>query len=160
GTITDVDSGQPIAGAVVQFGGHDSGFAGSLAAVTDAKGRFDLKRLFPGTYPKVEASAIGFDSQVTTVTITGGADGIRKGKGKNDDDKQRVNFSLRRDFASFLGGGTIADFNGPDFTGFGCGPSGAIDQSETNGWGSTTDGDDGAPTGKATPKFVVVKLPV
>jgi len=70
-----------------------------------------------------------------------------------------VNFTVRRDWASIFGGGSITDFNGPDFSGFGCGPSSAIDQSEGNGWGSTTDGNDGASTGHVTPKFIVIRLP-
>ncbi|NUR75987.1 MAG: hypothetical protein HOQ28_06865, partial [Thermoleophilia bacterium] len=146
GTVTDADSGLPIPGIIVQFGGHNSGFTGTLAALTDSKGKYRIKHIVPGTYPKVSAAGAGFDPQVQTVTV-------------NSDDNPKVNFALRRDFAALSGGGTIAAFNGPDFTGFGCGPSSAIDQSETNGWGSTTDGDDGASTGKVTPKFVVVQLP-
>jgi len=67
------------------------------------------------------------------------------------------NWSIRRDWAALSGGGTVADFNGPDFTIFGCGPSGAIDQSLGTGWGSTTDIVGTPPT--ATPKFVTVRLP-
>jgi extracellular elastinolytic metalloproteinase len=161
GTVTDQDSGAPIAGLVVQFGGHDSGFTGTLAGITDATGRYSIRNIFPGTYPKVAAAGAGYDPQVQTVTVTGDdGHGKNRGKGKNNDDNGNVvNFALRRDFASLSGGGAISAFNGPDFTGFGCGPSSAIDQSETNGWGSTTDGDDGASTGKVTPKFAVVKLP-
>jgi hypothetical protein len=156
GTVTDADSGAGIPGIIVQFGGHNSGFTGTLAAVTDAKGKYEIRNIFPGTYPKVSASGAGFDPADQTVTVVG--DNDNKGQGKKDKQAD-VNFSLRRDFASLSGGGSIPDFNGPDFSDFGCGPTGAIDQSETNGWGSTTDGDDGAATGKVTPKFIVVQLP-
>jgi len=165
GTVTDVDSGQPIQGIIVQFGGHNSGFTGTLAAITDANGNYVIRNIFPGTYPKVSASGAGFDPQVQTVVVTsrkgGGDANDSRGKGKDKDQnkQQPVNFQLRRDWASLSGGGSISDFNGPDFTGFGCGPSSAIDQSETNGWGSTTDNDAGDSTGKVTPKFVVVQLP-
>ena len=184
GTVTDVDSGAGIQGIIVQFGGHNSGFTGTLAAITDENGRYEIRNIFPGTYPKVAASGAGFDPQVQSVTVLGrddededqgdhsgkGKGGDNHGKGKGDDNRGRgkhddknkqadVNFQLRRDWAALSGGGSIFDFNGPDFTGFGCGPSSAIDQSETNGWGSTTDGDDGTSTGKVTPKFIVVQLP-
>ena len=66
---------------------------------------------------------------------------------------------MRRDWASLGGGGSIADFTGPDYTDFGCGPTAAIDQSQASGWGSTTDNDAGDGTGLVTPKFIVVKLP-
>ena len=59
------------------------------------------------------------------------------------------NFSIRRDWATAGGGADITDFTGPDFTAFGCGPFGAIDQSLGTGWGSTSDG----------AKFIVIKLP-
>jgi extracellular elastinolytic metalloproteinase len=68
-------------------------------------------------------------------------------------------WTLRRDWAALGGGGEVTDFNGPDYTDFGCGPTGAIDQSLGNGWGSDTDVDATA-TGRVTPKFVVVRLPV
>jgi len=185
GTVTDVDSGAGIQGIIVQFGGHNSGFTGTLAAITDENGRYEIRNIFPGTYPKVAASGAGFDPQVQSVTVLGrndededdgdhsgkGKGGDNHGKGKADDHRGRgkhddknkqadVNFQLRRDWAALSGGGSIFKFNGPDFTGFGCGPSSAIDQSETNGWGSTTDGDDGTSTGKVTPKFIIVQLPV
>ena len=48
------------------------------------------------------------------------------------------NFELRRDWASASGGGSITAFDGPDYTPFGCGPIGAIDQSDGTGWGSDT----------------------
>jgi hypothetical protein len=146
GLVTDQDSGAPVKGIIVQFGGHNSGFTGTLAGLSDAAGKYEVRRIFAGTYAKVSASGAGYDPAVQTVTI-----------GK--DDSTKLNWVLRRDFASLSGGGAISAFNGPDFSGFGCGPSSAIDQSETNGWGSTTDGDDGVATGRVTPKFVVVQLP-
>jgi Zn-dependent metalloprotease len=147
GQVTDVDTNQPIPGAVVGFGGHDSGFPGDFADVTDKRGRYDIRRIFVGTYPKVNASAPGYDVSVDTVTVARGRAGFK-------------NWALRRDWASLAGGGSVEQFNGPDYTDFGCGPSAAIDQSQGAGWGSTTDNDAGDATGLVTPKFVIVKLPV
>jgi extracellular elastinolytic metalloproteinase len=164
GVVSDQDSGTPIQGIIVQFGGHNSGFTGTLAGLSDKKGKYEIRRIFAGTYPKVSASGPGYDPLVQTVTIGGkNAEHGNKGKGKDNDDEDnvRVNWALRRDWASLSGGGSISAFNGPDFSDFGCGPTGAIDQSETNGWGSSTDGDGPvfSPTGNVTPKFAVVQLP-
>ena len=142
GTVTDVDSGKPISGALVAFGGHASGFPGDFAALTDAAGHYAIKDVFFGTYQKVGGSAPGYDRVLTTVTV--------------DAASETQDFSLRRDWAALSGGGSVVAFNGPDFSDFGCGPDRAIDQSLGNGWGSTTDFD---ASGTAVPKFVTVKLP-
>src|SRR5262249_8644486 len=55
GTVTDQDAHTPIAGAVVGFGGHASGFPGDYAAVTDAAGKYTISGILPGTYPAVFA---------------------------------------------------------------------------------------------------------
>jgi extracellular elastinolytic metalloproteinase len=141
GVVTDQDAGTPIAGAVVGFGGHASGFPGDYAAVSDATGHYTISGILPGTYPAVFARGDGFDQQTTTLSIASHAS-VR-------------NWALRRDWAALGGGGSVVAFNGPDFTPFGCGPSSAIDQSLGNGWGSTSD----LVGGVATPKFVTVKLP-
>jgi extracellular elastinolytic metalloproteinase len=145
GTVTDQDTNESIGGVLVAFGGHASGFPGDFAGVTKNNGNYDIKKIFVGTYPKVSASGAGYDQVVRTVTIK---------QGNNVE-----NFQLRRDWAALGGGGSISEFTGPDYTDFGCGPTGAIDQSQGNGWGSTTDGDDGVATGNVTPKHIVVKLP-
>jgi Zn-dependent metalloprotease len=146
GQVRDFDTHKPLAGITVAFGGHNSGFPGDLADVTaGASGQYLIHDIFAGTYHDVFAKGPGFDRDVKTVTISG--------------NKTIANFTVRRDWASIFGGGAITAFNGPDLSGFGCGPSSAIDQSEGNGWGSTTDGDDGVATGHVTPKFIVIRLP-
>jgi extracellular elastinolytic metalloproteinase len=145
GSVTDLGAGGPIQGAIVAFGGHDHG-AGDYVGTSNASGAYSIADIFAGTYPKVSARGPGYDPLVlATLTINAGAN--------------TKNWQLRRDWAALSGGGSIADFNGPDYTPFGCGPTGAIDQSQGNGWGSDTD-HDALITGFATDKFIVVKLPV
>lgn len=141
GKVTDQDAGTPIAGAVVGFGGHASGFPGDYAAVTDASGNYTINGILPGTYPAVFARGDGFDRVSAAVSI-----------GSHPSTRD---WTLRRDWAALAGGGSVAAFNGPDFTPFGCGPEGAINQSLGGGWGSTTD----FVGNTATPKFVTVRLP-
>jgi extracellular elastinolytic metalloproteinase len=142
GVVTDVDSGRPVAGAAVTFGGHSSGFAGSYAAVTDASGKYQIKNIFVGTYQKVSAGGSGFERQVKTVPIA---------KGTNT-----VNWVIRRDWAAAQGGASVADFNGEDNTIFGCGPGSMIDLSQGNGWSS--DAVYTSPTAM-DPRFITVHLP-
>jgi len=143
GSVTDDATLAPIQGAIVAFGGHDHG-AGDYVATSDASGTYSIGSIFAGTYPKVVAQGVGYDPVVLgTLTIAPGAN--------------TKDWLLRRDWAALSGGGSIAAFNGPDYTAFGCGPSGAIDQSQGNGWGSDTD--NGVITGFATDKFIVIKLP-
>lgn len=145
GTVRDADTKKPIDGIVVAFGGHASGFPGAFAGVTNQVGKYDVKKVFTGVYPKVSATGAGYDQVVVPVTI---------GQGNNVQD-----FTVRRDWAALAGGSSVASFTGPDFSGFGCGPASAIDQSQGSGWGSTTDNDAGDATGNVTPKEVVVQLP-
>jgi hypothetical protein len=147
GTITDADTGLPIQGAVVAFGGHDSGFPGDLAGVSDASGNYAVNDIFFGEYPDVSASAAGYDPFFVPGKLT-----INQLTTTQD-------FQLRRDWAALSGGGSITDFSGPDFSAFGCGPTGAIDQSQGNGWGSVTNSA-GVDDGTTSPEHVVVKLPV
>lgn len=145
GSVRDADTNAPIEGVVVAFGGHASGFPGDFAGVTNQVGKYSVKKVFTGSYPKVSATGAGYDQVVVPVTI-------RQGNNVQD-------FTLRRDWAALAGGGSIESFTGPDFSGFGCGPASVIDQSQGSGWGSTTDNDAGDATGNVTPKEVVVELP-
>ncbi len=146
GTVTDAGTTDPIQGAVVSFGGHDSGFAGDYLAVTDAGGSYSIPNVFTGSYPDVNAVADGYDIGVKTVDVATGTN--------------TVDWALARDWASASGGGLVAAFDGPDYSPFGCGPDGAIDGSLGTGWGSSTDTNDGAETGNVTPKHIEIQLPV
>jgi hypothetical protein len=141
GKVTDQDTGTAIANIIVGFGGHNSGFPGDYAAITDASGNYTITGILPGTYPAVFAKGNGYDRKTATVSIASGVN--------------ILNWALRRDWAALSGGGSVTDFNGPDYTPFGCGPTAAIDQSLGIGWGSDADIAGGA----FGPKFVTVQLP-
>jgi hypothetical protein len=142
GTVINRDSGQPVAGVTVAFGGHSSGFGGSYAAVSDANGHYRISNVYVGTYPKVAASGSGFERQVKTVTVTS--------------KPSIVDWSVRRDWAASQGGAQLTDFNGEDNSGFGCGPGQAIDMSQGTGWSS-----DSVITGGTAiePRFITIGLP-
>jgi extracellular elastinolytic metalloproteinase len=145
GKVVDQDTGKPIEGILVGFGGHSSGFPGDYADLTKKNGQYDIKRVSVGTYPKVFAFGAGYDRAVlSTVTITA-------------DDATRVDWKLRRDWASIFGGAEVAAFTGPDYTDFGCGPDKAIDQTLGNGWGSDSVN---MTTGAHITPSVTIKLPV
>jgi hypothetical protein len=147
GTVTDEVTGAGLAGINVAFGGHNSGFANGYAAVTDAHGAYEIDGIIPGTYPKVFVSGPGYDLSATTVSVSSG-DNVKS-------------WSTRRDWAAAAGGGAITDFNGADFSAFGCGAPALIDQAQGNGW--STDATETAPdhtSGLAIePRFAVIHLP-
>ncbi|MFD3404230.1 M36 family metallopeptidase [Kribbella sp. NPDC058693] len=143
GTVKDKDTGAPVAGALVYVGGHSSGYAGDYAGTTDANGNYSITGVAPGTYPKLVMSAPGYELLVQPATVKAGA---------------KANFTPRRNWAASSGGGTVTDFNGPDFTPQ-CGPAFAIDNAQGTGWGSTTGDDNGTPTNKMVEKHIDIKLP-
>ncbi|GAA1548611.1 hypothetical protein GCM10009804_01180 [Kribbella hippodromi] len=143
GTVKDKDTGAPIAGALVYVGGHSSGYAGDYAGSTDASGKYTITGVAPGTYPKVVVSAPGYELIVQSVKVSPGAS---------------ANFVPRRNWAASSGGGTVAGFNGPDFSPQ-CGPDFAIDNAQGTGWGSTTGDNNGTATNTMIAKHVDIKLP-
>jgi extracellular elastinolytic metalloproteinase len=134
GNITE--NGAPLAGVTVGLGQVN----GVLIATTDGSGNYSIPNVPQHSYA-IFATKTGYDvaSGPTTVTVNGGA-------------TTTANFQLRRDWASSLAGGVVAGFNGQDYTNFGCGPGGAIDQSLFTGWGSD-------PVSNGGNKFVTVQLP-
>jgi hypothetical protein len=145
GQVTDSLTGAPVAGAEVSITGHDSGFPGDYTARTGPTGRYAIGNVFLGTYPIVTSEGPGYVQTSRAVTVTRGA--------------TEASFALRRDWAAASGGAGVTDFNGPDYSTFGCGPDRAIDLSLSSGWGSTTGDDAATPTNVMVPKFIVVRLP-
>ncbi|UGS37873.1 M36 family metallopeptidase [Capillimicrobium parvum] len=121
GRVLDQDTGQPVAGAVVGFGGHDSA---GYQTTTGADGRFTLTPV-EGTYPSLFIRGPGYDTPAglpATVQVDGG------------DTTDLGDRRLRRNYASRSGGAAIVATNDP-WTG-GCGPQDAIDGSQATGWSS------------------------
>jgi extracellular elastinolytic metalloproteinase len=144
GTVTDSQSGLPVAGVTITVARQGGGRVNNPSATTGPDGTYSIPNLVVGTYPKVAVASGGFDPIQVPVTITAGT--------------TVQNFSVRRDWAAATGGASVAAFDGPDFTPFGCGPGAAIDQSQAAGWGSTADLVGGLP-GPATPKSITIHLP-
>jgi extracellular elastinolytic metalloproteinase len=145
GQVTNRLTGAPVPNAVVAIGGLDSGFPGSYVAATNAEGRYAIARVYPGTYPKVTMRAAGYERITRSVRVA--------------EDSTTADFEPRFDWAATSAGGSIVDFNGPDFTPFGCGPGNLIDLSLADGWVSTTGDNEGTPTNTMIPKSAVIKLP-
>src|SRR5215213_4701609 len=64
GKVKDTDTGLPIQGATVAFGGHASGFADDIVGVTNGDGVYDVKKIAVGSYPKVWAGGPGYETVV------------------------------------------------------------------------------------------------
>jgi hypothetical protein len=142
GTVVDTDAGTPVAGAIVMFGGHASGFGGSYAAITNAAGQYTITGIIPGTYPKVTARGAGYDPVVQSVSVASRTNVL--------------NWQLRRDWAASSGGGAVVSFTPPDYSAFGCGPAQLIDQSQGSGWGSDAPNNPGP---GLQPREIVISLP-
>jgi extracellular elastinolytic metalloproteinase len=147
GTVTDAETGAPVAGARVRLPGVDQ-----LEVTTDAGGhyRFDAA-LAGGPYPRLLADRGGYaTTTVSNVTVAPGGTTER-------------NLTLRRDWALTSGGATVAGFTGPDLTGLRCGPSDALDGTSAYGWGSYVPGYDGSahglPIADRAQRRLVLRLP-
>ena len=147
GTVTDPTSGDPVQGAVVQVAGQGDQYS----TTTDADGNYAIFGLVTGTYAKVAASGPGY--------IGDAHSGKAVSISKFDPTTDTTDFEIVRDWAASSGGGAVADFDGPDFSQFGCGPDGAIDLSLSTGWGSTTGDNAGDPTNTFIPKSITIALP-
>ena len=134
GVVRDPFNGNaPVAGATVAIPGNSAG----LSDVTDALGRYSIVNVPAGTYPLLRATKNLYDAaDETAVAVVTGMN-------------TAVTFPLRRDWSAFAGGARVSSYTPPNYGSFGCGPNGAIDQSQVTGWGSDLPG----------PRQVTVKLP-
>jgi Zn-dependent metalloprotease len=136
GRVRDSATGKPLGNAAVGLSGHDTGFPGaSMVDVTDSNGRFTIKKVPHGVYRDLVVDRRAYDVLNASITV--------------NQQKEQPVFSLRRDWAALDGGAKIVSFSPPDYSFYGCGPTGAVDRSFTTGWGSKL----------PTPRSLVVKLP-
>ena len=150
GVVTNSDSGLPVAGVRVGFGGHASQpeFDEYLADDTDANGRYMIEGVPVGTYPKLAFfPSAGFDPETArNVEIT-------------QDQTTTRDAAMTRDWSALSGGAEIASVSDDTSAPFGCGVDQAFDQSQGTGWSAfnPTSEDPGNP--EAGPPTVVVELP-
>jgi extracellular elastinolytic metalloproteinase len=135
GTITDSVTGAPLEGVTVGIGGHVSVLGGDLAAKTDAAGTFSIADVPFHAYEKFVVDQAGYEPATIAHLVVDG--------------DETVDRKITRDWAALEAGATLGHFTPPDYTDFGCGPSGAFDLALGTGWGSKAPG----------PRSVVVKLP-
>ncbi len=140
GIVKDSSTNRPVTGVYVAFEGPS--FASQLSDLTDKKGEFKIKKVPEGKYPILYAMGAGYEP--------GGVANVKV----RDRNTRPVEIKITRDWSALSGGAVIHSFGGQDFSDYGCGPNGAIDQSSTV-WGSNspTNPDDPGP------KFIVIKLP-
>ncbi len=142
GTLTDSVTHKPVKGALVGFAGHMSGLASDLAATTDGSGAYSIANVPFHAYEMV-VKANGYEPLVTSRSVSSAT--------------QTINLKAVRDWASLSGGAKLTAFTRPDYTPFGCGPSGAIDGTLSSGWGS--DSPNNKHSGVKGPRSITVKLP-
>ncbi len=125
GTVTNADTGGPLAGAKVGLAGLTAGVF-HFSAITDANGQYTITGVPEGDYPRLNFTDDGFDPVSRPLKVLGGQTTTRSA-------------ILRRDWAS-LNGGVAFGSNHSEYTDLGCGPAGALDQSLGTGWSSDNDG--------------------
>ena len=150
GVVTDSDSGLPIAGVKVGFGGHttDPGLGDYLADTTDARGRYTITGVPVGTYPKLAfIASAGYNPNVArSVVIDADATTTR-------------NAALVRDWAALSGGATIESVSDDTGSDFGCGVAQALDQSQGTTWSAFNPSTELPDNPHAGPPTVTIKLP-
>jgi extracellular elastinolytic metalloproteinase len=135
GTITDSASGAPLEGVTVGIAGHVSSLGGDLGDTTDADGTFSISEVPFHTYDKFVVDQVGYELETIANLVVDG--------------DETANRKITRDWAALEGGATLVKASPPDYSDFGCGPSGAFDLALGTGWGSDAPG----------PRKVVVRLP-
>ncbi len=135
GTVTDTDTGAPLAGVPAGISAFFSRLDSDFSALTGGDGRFSIGGVPAGAYGKVQIGGNGFEP-VTLGKVTVPAGGDAGG----------FDAKLRRNWALLNGGATIASRDGADL---GCGPGFALDANPGTGYEVPPD----------APHAFVVKLP-
>lgn len=144
GVVTDSQSGDPLPGATVRITVPGDQYA----AVTDATGHYAIGSdigVPVGTYAKVRTEAPGYLPVDSTVSVVAELD-------------SPLDVPVDRDWAAAINGGSIAAFDGPDWSPD-CGPDDVIDLSPLDGWLTNTGEEDDTPSPVFTPKAVEIELP-
>jgi extracellular elastinolytic metalloproteinase len=154
GTITSADTGLPLGGASVGFGGlttvtSPTAFPDRIPPATSgANGRYTLNAP-SGRYGDLVYDKAGWD-RVTAArfTIPVNATATR-------------NVALRRDWSSARGGAAVTQFSDDTGGPFGCGVDQLIDQSQGIGWSPFNPATDSAdkPPEITSPPTATIKLP-
>jgi hypothetical protein len=143
GTVTDGDSGVPVANATVTLAFQGAGLV-NPTTTTDANGHFTLTGIPEGTYDKLQVVGAGYRARQPVTVGPGGT---------------TLNLTPRYDWAWRANGATVIASTGADYTSFGCGPDGAIDGDLSSGWSSNIGaGGDDRPTGTFHSKHIDVAL--
>lgn len=144
GTVTDADTGGPIAGATVWLPGARS------AISTNAEGRFTISDASTVAYPRLNVQADGY-ADPAAVGFTVGVGGATH------------HVQLRRNWALASGGVELVSATAPDLTGFGCGPDMAVDGTKGWGWASYAPdyegGENGMPSAPPGQRTLTLRLP-
>ena len=144
GTITDSLSGAALQGVHVGIAGHMSGLGSDLGDVTDASGTFSIAAVPFHTYGKFVIDQTGYE-QATIANLVVDGD-------------ETVDRKMTRDWAALEGGATLVKASPPDYSGYGCGPTGAFDLSLGTGWGSDAPNSTSG-SNFTGPRSIVVKMP-
>lgn len=135
GTITDTDTGAPLAGVPAGISAFFSRLDSDYSALTGGDGRFTIGGVPAGQYGKVVVGGNGFEpAALGKVTVPAGGDA------------GGFDAKLRRNWALLDGGATVVSREGEDL---GCGPGFALDANPGTGYEVDPGG----------PRTFVVKLP-
>jgi hypothetical protein len=120
GTAVDYLSGQPVSGAAIDFGGHETPGAAqtNLTTHTNSSGAYTIPHVPKHVYPQLFMDKLGyFGDEVTNLNVSANPTRVRQAR-------------MLRDWAMFDGG----FFTGSDESNtLGCGPANAVDG--LFGWG-------------------------
>ncbi|MFN8233047.1 MAG: M36 family metallopeptidase [Actinomycetota bacterium] len=144
GKITNKATGKGLKDVSVYVAGLASGFGNDLGTKTAADGTYLIEDVpFNDAYPAIVVDATGYERSIARDIVVDG--------------DEVLNRKVNRDWAALEAGAKLVSFTPPDYTPFGCGPSGAFDLALGAGWGS--DAPRNGDSGVDGPRKAVVKLP-